>query len=63
MSAIWVKCGSCGYKFDIEDSIKADFECPICYSKYFEYDEDLEKFDDYYLRSNNDDHEGYYIQH
>lgn len=54
MSAIWVVCSDCGYKFDIEDSIKADFKCPICHSQSFEYDDEIEKFDDFFTKGDKD---------
>lgn len=58
MSSIWVKCSFCGCKFDIEDSIRAEYECPKCGYKCFEYDDNIDKFDDYYLRRNDEDYEG-----
>ena len=59
MSCIWVKCLRCEYKFDIEDSINGNFNCPICGSKQFEYDEDIEKIDDYFIGSDTEDYEGF----
>jgi Zn finger protein HypA/HybF involved in hydrogenase expression len=56
MSCIWVRCLDCGQQFDIEDGIKGDFRCPICFSKFFEYDQG-EALDEFFLRGN-EDYEG-----
>lgn len=52
MSSIWVKCLDCGQQFDIEDGIKGDFRCPVCRSRFFEYDDD--RFEKYFTRESDD---------
>jgi Zn finger protein HypA/HybF involved in hydrogenase expression len=48
MSALWVKCLDCGQQFDIENSIRSDYRCPVCHSRFFEVDND-DSFDAYFL--------------